>query len=297
MADIPDLEKWKKAGIITRKALDHGLSLIRKGNSLLNVAEEVDKRITELGGSPSFPTQISMNDIAAHYCPDSEDQSVFDDQVVKLDVGASYDGFLGDSAETIDLSGNYSSLTNASKKALNEAIKASTPGVTLSEIGSIIQESIGSYGFSPIVNLSGHGLARNEVHADPTIPNYANSDTTRLQEGQVIAIEPFATNGSGSIFESSNPTVFMEITKRPIRSPETRKILEHIQGYHGLPFAKRWLSRQFPAFRVNMALKELTIAGIIRAFPPLVEKSHGIITQFEHTVIVGEKPIVLTAEE
>ncbi len=291
---MEDLEKWKTASRITAEALQHGMSLIKKGNTLLSVVDEVDKKIAELGGKPSFPTQISMNDIAAHYCPDADDKLVFDEQVVKIDVGASVEGFLGDSAATVDLSGKYGDLLKASRDALSEAIKVCTPGISLSEVGRVIQDVIGGYGYSPIINLSGHGLGRYQVHASPTIPNYANSDMTKLYDGQIIAIEPFATNGSGSIYESSNPNVFMEISKKQARSADTRKIFSEIEGYEGLPFAKRWLCRNHPSFKVNMALRELSMLGAVRAFPPLIEKSHGIITQFEHTIIVKDKPEVLT---
>ncbi len=294
MNEIPELEKWRFASRITAQALEHGVSLIKKGSTLLSVVDEVDQKIVELGGKPSFPSQISMNDIAAHYCPDQDDKLVFEDQVVKLDVGASYDGFLGDSAATVDLSDKYGDLVKASKEALAEATKVCMPGISLSEVGRVIQDVIGGYGYSPIINLSGHGLARYQVHSSPTIPNYANADMTKLYDGQIIAIEPFATNGSGSIYESSNPNVFMEIAKKPARSPDTRSIFQVIETYHGLPFAKRWLSRKYPSFKVNMALRELTMAGAVRAFPPLIEKSHGIITQFEHTIIVKDRPEVLT---
>lgn len=291
---ISDIDKWRKACSITAAALQHGISMVKKGNSLLTVAEEVDKRIFELGGKPSFPCQISLDDVAAHYCPESDDKTVFEAQVVKVDVGASFDGFLGDAAATVDLSGRYSDLVKASKEALYEAIKVCKPGVALFEVGRTIQGVISNYGFSPIVNLSGHGLARFQVHSEPTVPNYDNSDRTKLYDGQIIALEPFATNGSGSIYESSNPSVFMEIARKPIRSLIARSVYEEIRGYEGLPFASRWLSNRFTPFKVNFALKELVAAGIVRSFPPLVEKAHGIVSQFEHTIMVGDEPEILT---
>ncbi len=296
MADNNELEKWKLAGKIAAQALQHGLPLIRKGNSALHVVEEVDRKIIELGAKPAFPAQVSMNDVAAHFCPDSGDKTVFDSQIVKLDVGVSVDGFIGDTASTVDLSGDHSELMKASKDALEAAIRVSTTGTTLRELGKAIQQAITGYGFSPIVNLSGHGLGRFEVHTPPTVPNYDNADETKLYDGQIIAIEPFATNGAGAIYESSNPTVFMQVASKPVRSADTRKILEEIHSYRNMPFTGRWLEKKFPAFKVSIAMRELAAAGILHAFPPLVEKKHGLVTQFEHTVLVGEKPKVLTSE-
>ena len=62
-----ELDKWRLAGKISAQALDHGISLIKKGSSLLEVCDAVDRKIIELGAKPSFPSQISLNDIAAHF--------------------------------------------------------------------------------------------------------------------------------------------------------------------------------------------------------------------------------------
>ncbi len=297
MAELEDLDKWKKAGRISAEALEYGISLIKKGSTVLEVCEAVDKKIFDLGARPSFPSQVSLNDIAAHFCPEADDKTVLEDQVVKLDVGASVDGFLGDTAGTVDLSGRNRELVMASREALDEAVKIAKPGVKLLEIGQVIRQAISSYGFNPIINLSGHGIGKNQIHISPTVPNFDNGDTTALEENQIIAIEPFATNGAGAIFESTNPTVFMEIAKKPVRSPDARKVLEEIQAYNGLPFTKRWLARKFPAFKVSFALRQLESAGILQSFPPLVEKRHGLVSQSEHTVMVRDKPIVLTGKE
>ncbi|MBI3034270.1 type II methionyl aminopeptidase [Candidatus Woesearchaeota archaeon] len=291
---VEELDKWRLAGKISAKALHYGAGLIKKGSTVLEVVESVDKKIIELGAKPSFPSQVSLDDVAAHFCPDSDDRTVLDTQVAKLDVGASVDGFLSDTAATIDLSGNNSELVKASGDALEAAIRIARPGTVLGELGRVIRETISSYGFSPIINLSGHGIGRFKVHTSPTVPNYDNGDSEELFDGQIIAIEPFATSGSGSIYESSNPTVFMEVSKKPVRDSSVRLIFAEIQGYKGLPFTKRWLSGKFPSFKVNYALKHLADIGAIQSFPPLVERRHGLVSQAEHTILVREKPEVLT---
>ncbi len=289
-----DLAKWRQAGKISAEALQYGLSLIKPGASVLEVCDAVDKKILSLGARPSFPSQVSLNDVAAHFCPDAEDKLILSDQVVKLDVGASVDGFLGDTAATVDLSGRHEKLVAASKDALAAAVSLAKAGVRLNELGRVIGQKINSYGYRPIINLSGHGIGKFQVHTSPTVPNFDNRDEELLYDGQIIAIEPFATNGAGSIYESTTPTVFMQVAKKPVRSDDARKLLAQIQKYEGLPFARRWLEGN--TFKVNFALRQLISAGCVQAFPPLVERNHGMVSQAEHTVLVRKDECeVLTA--
>ncbi len=281
-----DSENWRKAGKISAAALDYGKKLIKKGTPLLEVCDSVDVKIVELGAKPSFPAQISVDHIAAHYCPDADDKTVLEAQVCKLDVGACFEGAMGDNAVTVDLGGNYSGLVAASEKALAAAIKVVRAGVALGEVGRAIQETIASYGFSPIRNLSGHGLGKFEIHTRPTVPNFDNGDKTQLQENEVIAIEPFATTGKGIIYQSSNAGVFMQASDKQTRDPGIRKVLDKIRSYEKLPFAKRWLLKEFPAIKVALAMKILEQQGIIQSFPPLIEEAKGIVSQAEKTVLV-----------
>ena len=289
-----ELEDWKKACKISAQALEYGKCLIKKGNNLLDVAKKTDEKIISLGGEIAFPSQISMNQIAAHFCPTKNNNPVFDNQIMKLDVGAHVNGFIGDNACTVDLSGENNELVRASREALNNAIKIIKPGITLAEIGRTIQETIMDFGFSPVRNLSGHGLGKFEIHTKPTVPNYDNGDETEIKKGDIFAIEPFATNGYGAVIETSNPTVFSFIQKKPVRDMTTRQVLKEIENYNGLPFAKWWLEEKFPLFRVNLALRQLENLGVIKGYPPLADRDNGLVSQAEHTILVEEKAIILT---
>ncbi len=297
--DAADVADWRKAGRISALALDYGRKLIKKGVPLVEVCNAVDAKIVELGARPAWPSQISADHIAAHYCPDADDNVVLDSQLCKLDVGASVNGCIGDNAVTVDLSGKYPDLVAAAEKALADAIKTVKANVPLCEIGRAIHDAIASYGFSPIRNLSGHGLGKFEIHGRPTVPNFDNGDRTVLQEGEVIAIEPFATDGKGIIYESAGAGVFMQVSDRQARDPSVRKILEKISSYEKLPFAKRWLLRDFPAIKVALALRVLEQQGIIHGFPPLVEEARGMVSQAEKTVLVTESgcEVLTKAEE
>src|SRR3989338_4048261 len=111
-----NLEKYRKVCKIAAEALKYGKGFIKKGNALLEVVEKAEEKIFQLGGKPAFPAQISLNHIAAHFCPDADDKTVFSDQLVKLDVGVHIDGFIGDIATTVDLSGKNSELMRASRE-------------------------------------------------------------------------------------------------------------------------------------------------------------------------------------
>jgi methionyl aminopeptidase len=291
---MENIEDWKKAGKIAAQALEYGAGLIKPGAKLLEVSELIEKKIEELGGKPAFPTQISCDHIAAHYCAEPDDTIIFDKQVACLDVGVHINGAIGDNATTVDLSGKWTDLVKASREALDNAIKICQIGTELREIGKTIHETITSYGFSPINNLSGHGLAIFNIHDKPTIPNYDNRNTATLEKGMLIAIEPFATNGMGMIYETDRANIFAVAQKKPVRNMITRKILKEIETYEGLPFTTRWLTKKFPIGSVNLALRDLLNHKIIRDYPPLPDKAKGIVSQAEHSLLIDDKVIILT---
>lgn len=288
-------QNYIKAGRISAEVLEYGKSLIKKGNSLLDATEKIEKKIFELGGKPAFPVQISCNEIAAHFCAEEDDETVFGEQVVSLDLGVHVNGAIGDNAYTIDLSGKYHDLVEAAQKALEEALKIINAGTELREIGGVINDTIAGYGYNPVRNLSGHGLDLYNIHTKPTIPNTDNGDKTTLKKNMAFAVEPFATTGSGVVAEKGLPAVFMLEHPRNVRSPITREVLNEVIGYEGLPFAKRWLTRKFGA-KANFALRELTQLGMVHQFPPLVEANKGVVAQAEHSVLIDDngEVIILT---
>ena len=286
------LESYQKAGKIAAEALAYGKSLIKKGSKVLDVCNNVEEKIFHLGAKPAFPAQISMNEIAAHFCPE-DDELVFSDQLVSLDVGVHIDGCIGDNAATVDLSGKNSELVKASEEALKAAIEKVKIGIKLSEIGKAIENAITSYGFKPVRNLSGHGLDTYNVHSSPTVPNFDDKSDIKLEKG-VIAIEPFATNGAGLIHEKGEASVFSLIGKKSVRVGFVRDILKQIGSYEGLPFTTRWLTKNFSDAQVSYALNQIRQLGILREYPPLVERQNGLVSQAEHSLWVDDEIIILT---
>lgn len=290
-----DLNNWRKAGKIAAEALEYGRTLIKKNATLLEVSDLVEKKIFDLGGKPAFPVQISCDHIAAHYCAEPDDKTVFENQLACLDVGVHVEGAIGDTACTVDLSGKWTDLVKAARDAVDKAIKIVHIGTTLGEIGKTIQETITSHGFTPIKNLSGHGLNHYDIHTVPTIPNVATGDKTALENNMIIAIEPFSTNGAGLIYELDRANIFALVNPKPVRSNITRNVLQFIgENYRTLPFTTRWLTKKFPQGQVNFALRDLLNNAIIRQYAPLPEKNKGMVAQAEHTLLIKDKVEVLT---
>ncbi len=291
---MAELDDWITAGRIAAQALDYGGTLIKPGVKIVDVCDKVDAKIRELGGEPAFPTQVSCDHIAAHFCPDADDATVFDKQVASLDVGVHVNGAIGDNALTIDLSGKHADLLKASREAVDAALKIVQIGTTLSEIGTTIQEVIESHGFVPIRNLSGHGLERYGIHTGPTIPNIDTGDPTPLEDGMFIAIEPFASTGSGSVQDSGDATIFSLVNPKGVRSQFARDVMKEIEQYKTLPFTTRWITQKLGKGKTLFGLRELMQAGVLEGYPPLVDSKRGITSQAEHSVFVCDKPIVLT---
>ncbi len=274
------IEKYRRAGKILSQVRYEAVKKVTEGASLLAVAEFIENLIREKGGEPAFPVNISRNDEAAHSTPSFNDTAVFGKDMVKLDIGVHIDGYIADTAVTVDLSGNPK-LVEAAEAALDRALEFIHAGVNTSDIGGVIEDTIGSFGFKPIVNLTGHGLEQYIQHAPPSIPNKRMPHGIVLEEGDIVAIEPFATNGAGKIHDAGNAEIYHLVAEKPVRHPSARALLQEIGKYKTLPFAKRWLGE-----RVDFALVQLVRAGVIQPYPILKEIQGGLISQAEHTIIV-----------
>jgi methionyl aminopeptidase len=275
------LEKYREAGRILKIVRAEAEEMIKVGSSLLKVADFVETRTIELGGRPAFPCNISRNDEAAHATPKAADADVFGKDMVKLDLGVHVDGYIADSAVTVDLSGNPDIL-KAAEEGLAAAIDLARPGITTGKIGAAIEDSIRSYDLNPIMNLTGHGLSQYEAHDEPAIPNKRVEGGIVLKEGDVFAIEPFATDGVGFIHDGGWAEIYSLIRKKPVRMPAVRNVLKQVEEYRELPFAKRWLVSD----KLEFVLLQLEKAGIIHSYPVLLESAGGLVAQAEHTIVV-----------
>lgn len=278
-----------KAGALAGEVRAFGKALIKKGASYNSVVVAINQKIAELGARAAFPPQIALNHVAAHFLPEPGEDIIFSDEVVKLDVGVCWNGAIGDCAVTIDLSGRYGTLIEAVEAALLAAEQTVKVGVPLNEIGKVIEDTISSFGFSPVKNLSGHGLGHYQIHRPPVVPNYKDRTTALIKPGMTFAIEPFACNGRGFIHESGQPTIFSLIKTRPTRSAAARAVLEEIKTFNGLPFAIHHFVDKLPLAEVRQGIRELLETGAIGGYPPLIEDVKCMVAQAENSVLVDKE--------
>ncbi len=288
-------KKYVKAGRIAAEVREASKKIVKVDKKLIDIAEEIEALIKEKGAEPAFPVNISIDDIAAHYTPTKNDESTIKEgNMVKVDVGVHIDGYVGDTAVTVNFNKDHDDFVKAAESALNEAVKLVKPGVLLSDISSVIEETIKNFGLKPVANLTGHGINRYDLHTEPTVPNVSFKSDYRLKENQVIAIEPFATDGAGYIKDSENVFIFSLLEKRPVRNVDARKIIGFAEARNGLPFAERWIPID-SLFRIRIALRELRERGVLHDFNVLKEVDSGIVSQAEHTLIVRDPPLILTS--
>jgi len=282
--DEETVEKYRQAGEALRTVLDEAAEMVEPGVTHLEVAEHAEARIDELADGAAFPVNISVDEEASHSTPARDDETTFGEEMVCLDVGVHVDGYIADAATTVDLSGNPE-MVEAAEEALDVAIDAVAPGVDTGYIGGEIEDVIRGYGYTPVLNLSGHGVEQWDAHTGPSIPNRGVDHGAELQVGDVIAIEPFATDGRGKVGEGSKEEIYGLERERSVRNRQARKVLEQVtEEYRTLPFAARWLD----VSRAEMALRRLKQQDVIHGYPVLKEEEGRLVSQAEHTLIVTD---------
>jgi methionyl aminopeptidase len=296
-----NIEAYKKAGQIAKQVKDYAKSVIKPEILLSEIAEKIESKITELGAEVAFPVNLSIDDVAAHYTPKLRDDKKASG-LLKVDIGVHVKGCIADLAFTLDLTPEkkYSKLIEASEQALKaalEEVKKSKENTTLSQIGKAINEVITKAGFSPIVNLSGHGLGEYNIHSGITIPNYDNKSDKQLGEG-AFAIEPFSTlsSGAGMIYEGAGSNIYHVSGQGVIRDPTSREIISYImENKQTLPFSQRELEKKFGT-KALIAIANLKRTGVINEFPQLVEKNHQPVSQAETSFIIHNNQVEILVE-
>jgi len=289
-------QKIIRAGQIASQVRTFAEKLVKSNMPLLEIAEKIESKIVELGGEPAFPTNLSINEIAAHYTPSYNDETLASG-LLKVDLGVHIEGEIADTAFSVDLENNEENkkLIEASKDALDSVLKIAKEKINLSEIGKEVEKIIASRGFSPVINLSGHSLENYELHAGITIPNVDDNKKIVLKKG-AYAIEPFATNGSGKVHDGKPSGIYQVINERMPRSPQAREILDFIiDTYQTLPFCSRWIYKEF-GIKGLFALKQLEDNENVHQFAQLVESQGSKVSQAEHTILVTDKEIKVTTK-
>lgn len=280
-----ELEAYLRAGEIVR-ALKSSVSMrIRAGARLIDLASFVEEETVRMGARPAFPCNLSVNSTASHFTPSPDcPRTLEKGDVVKVDLGAIVEGYIADSAFTAEVeTATHLDLINAANEALAGAIEAVHPAVTTSEIGRTISAVASAHGFRVLKDLYGHNMCRNCLHGGLTIPNYDDGSARKIREGDVLAIEPFLTPGSGEISRNPGGNIFQVIRKDAFyaKGAGEKEMLQRLnRDFSGFPFTMRWLGED------TGALQGLISSAAVKEYPMLVEKDGALVAQAEHTMIV-----------
>jgi len=306
-------EMYEKPGKIVSKVRGMAVNKVEENMKVLDLVEFVEEEIKKLGGEPAFPCNISINEITAHYTSPHNDQSILRmGDLVKIDLGAHIDGYIADSAVTVLVGGDgaessmfHSNLDvdlqlkmiETAQEALENAISIIKSGVELEKIGKVVEDTVNAKNLSPISNLSGHSIDRWILHSGLSIPNVKGENKHRIMEGDVLAIEPFVTNGVGRVTDMKEAYIFRFLRDRPLRMVQARKLLDFIeQNFKNLNFAERWVQNRFNGRQFNLAMKQLISSRALYPFHLLKEKSDARVAQAEHTVIVESEGCQIITE-
>ncbi|MDQ2685731.1 MAG: type II methionyl aminopeptidase [Thermoproteota archaeon] len=287
------LENYTRAGHIASIVRENTRKRNHVGRTLYEICNSIEKEIRDNGGQPAFPVNVSINEIAAHYTAEPDDQIVIkDSDVVKIDLGVHINGYVADTAVTISYDSKYDQLVKVAELSLSEAIKIAKHTTKSSEIGKTIENTISYNGLKPIQNLSGHSLEQYIIHAGKSIPNIRTYGSSfLLSSNQAYAIEPFVTttDGLGIVYEGKIRNIYSLISRKPTKDKEADEFIMHLwDKFKTLPFALRWLVDDFGESKARAMVEYLIKKKNVRAYPILVEGNNKVVSQAEHTVFITE---------
>lgn len=293
------------AAEVHRQTRQYMQRYVKPGMSMIHICETLEHTARELIQENSlkaglaFPTGCSLNHVAAHYTPNAGDATVFNAlDVCKIDFGTHINGRIIDCAFTWTFDNKYDRLLEAVREATYAGIAAAGIDVRLCDIGAAVQEVMESYEVEIdgkiypvkcIRNLNGHSIAPYRIHAGKTVPIVKGGDQTRMEEGEVFAIETFGSTGRGVVHDDMEVSHYMknfDVGHVPLRLSSSKQLLNVINdNFSTLAFCRRWLDR-LGQTKYLMALKDLCDKGIIDPYPPLCDVKGCYTAQYEHTIIL-----------
>jgi methionyl aminopeptidase len=215
------LKEYREAAIVHKQVRTWAHEFIKPGKTLTEIAEGIEDSVRHLTGhmgleegdnikgGVAFPTGLSRNNCAAHYSPNAGNTMVLDaNDVMKVDYGVHINGRIVDSAFTVAFNPMYDNLLAAVKDATNTGIREAGIDVRVSDIGAAIQEAMESYEVEingtthpvkSIRNLTGHNIGQWQIHGGKSVPIVKGGDQTKMEEGEVFAIETFGSTGKGYV--------------------------------------------------------------------------------------------------
>lgn len=199
-----EIEKMRRAGLIVAKTLRALREMVEPGVTTRQLDTYAEQQIRAAGALPTFkgyhgyPASIcaSVNDEVVHGIP--SDRKLCDGDLIKIDCGATLDGYVGDAAISVavgSVTSEVELLSDATRESLFHAMEKMVPGNRLYDVSHAVQEYVEARGYSVVRDFCGHGIGQ-RMHEDPQVPNYGRPGTgPALREGWVLAIEPMVNIG------------------------------------------------------------------------------------------------------
>lgn len=296
----------RKAAEIHRQVRNYARKIMTPGTPMLQIAETIEKSVQQLAegenwkaAGTGFPTGLSVNDCAAHWTPNPGDKTLLhEDDVTKVDFGVHVNGRIIDSAFTHYSNPKFDNLVQAAKEATNTGVREAGIDVRLCDIGAAVQETMESfeveldgkiYPVKCIRNLNGHNIAPYVIHGGKSVPIIDNGDQTKMEEGEVFAIETFGSTGRGYVVnqgEVSHYALNKGFDGSYLNTAGSKRLLKTInQTFGTLPFCRRYLDQigeQKYLFNLNTLVKH----DIVQDYPPLMDSVGSYTAQFEHTLVL-----------
>jgi methionyl aminopeptidase len=292
-------QKYDASGLITRETRNSVESRDWRGHTYLEICEFAEGEIRRRGGHPAFPVNVCANESAAHNTAEIGDKRlVAENAILKVDLGAHVDGYVTDTSVTLCYDEALIDMTEATKTALHEAIKAVRMEENTADIGKIVENYATRRGYLPIENLSGHSLDQYVVHAGASVPNVWSVSNSFFKLDKVYAIEPFFTTpeGSGTVIEGETRNIFSLVSRKRTKDTKLDEFVELIwKTRRTLPFAARWFAEHYSKQDLDTMLSKLVKLRLIHAYPELIEAKGTPIAQAEHTIrVTATGPVILT---
>ncbi|ODA80671.1 hypothetical protein RJ55_03630 [Drechmeria coniospora] len=305
------LADYREAAEIHRQVRQYAKKTIRPGQTLTEIAEMIEDGVRALTGHDGlaegdamkagmgFPCGLSLNHCAAHYTPNAGNKMVLShEDVMKVDFGVHVNGRIVDSAFTVAFDSKYDNLLQAVQEATNAGIREAGIDARVGEIGGIIQETMESFEVEidgtmhpvkSIRNLTGHNILPYSIHGTKAVPIVKSNDQTKMEEGDVFAIETFGSTGNGYVRDEGEVSHYAkntEVQHVDLRLSSAKSLLSVINKNFGtLPFCRRYLDR-IGQEKYLLGLNSLVNNGIVEAYPPLCDKKGSYTAQFEHTILI-----------
>ncbi|GJN04152.1 hypothetical protein PR202_ga21675 [Eleusine coracana subsp. coracana] len=301
----PIYNSVRRAAEVHRQVRKYMRSIIKPGMLMIDLCETLENMVRKLikenglQAGIAFPTGCSLNWVAAHWTPNSGDQTVLQyDDVMKLDFGTHIDGHIVDCAFTVAFNPMFDPLLQATRDATNTGIKEAGIDARLCDVGAAIQEVMESYEVEingkvfqvkSVRNLNGHSIGPYQIHAGKSVPIVKGGEQTKMEEGEFYAIETFGSTGKGFVREDLECSHYMknfDVGHVPLRVAKAKQLLGTINNNFGtLAFCRRYLDR-LGETKYLMALKNLCDTGIVQPYPPLCDVKGSYVSQFEHTILL-----------